>query len=94
MINYLKKFVLASSFVAIATGSSAGDYPSPVPLMDGAQAPMSSISPKNEKYRIAYMPPATEFNYYIAIGEGIKACLLYTSPSPRDMRRSRMPSSA
>ena len=73
MINNLKKFVLALSFVAIATGSSAGDYPSPVPLMDGAQAPMSSISPKNEKYRIAYMPPATEFNYYIAIGEGIKA---------------------
>ena len=24
----------------------------------------------------------------------IEACLLYTSPSPRDMRRSRMPSSA
>ena len=24
----------------------------------------------------------------------IKTCLLYTSPSPRDMRRSRMPSSA
>ena len=24
----------------------------------------------------------------------VKACLLYTSPSPRDMRRSRMPSSA
>ena len=24
----------------------------------------------------------------------IKYCLLYTSPSPRDMRRSRMPSSA
>ena len=27
------------------------------------------------------------------IGMGL-ACLLYTSPSPRDMRRSRMPSSA
>ena len=26
--------------------------------------------------------------------EGLDACLLYTSPSPRDMRRSRMPSSA
>ena len=25
---------------------------------------------------------------------GVPACLLYTSPSPRDMRRSRMPSSA
>ena len=24
----------------------------------------------------------------------VKGCLLYTSPSPRDMRRSRMPSSA
>ena len=27
-------------------------------------------------------------------GEDKKPCLLYTSPSPRDMRRSRMPSSA
>ena len=28
------------------------------------------------------------------IGETIQACLLYTSPSPRDQRGSRMPSSA
>ena len=27
-------------------------------------------------------------------GVEISACLLYTSPSPRDIRRSRMPSSA
>ena len=27
-------------------------------------------------------------------GRGRKACLLYTSPSPRDRTRSRMPSSA
>ena len=26
--------------------------------------------------------------------DNFKDCLLYTSPSPRDMRRSRMPSSA
>ena len=26
--------------------------------------------------------------------EGVSACLLYTSPSPRDRTRSRMPSSA
>ena len=26
--------------------------------------------------------------------EAMQSCLLYTSPSPRDMRRSRMPSSA
>ena len=36
---------------------------------------------------------------YIAAGSSIHdqlvyTCLLYTSPSPRDMRRSRMPSSA
>ena len=28
------------------------------------------------------------------INEGIEICLLYTSPSPRDRTRSRMPSSA
>ena len=28
------------------------------------------------------------------VGGGILACLLYTSPSPRDRTRSRMPSSA
>ena len=31
----------------------------------------------------------------VVIGDALdKDCLLYTSPSPRDMRRSRMPSSA
>ena len=30
-----------------------------------------------------------------ALGQrGVNICLLYTSPSPRDMRRTRMPSSA
>jgi ribose transport system substrate-binding protein len=42
-------------------------------LTEGAQAPISAIKPTNATYRIAYMPPATEFNYYIAIGEGIKS---------------------
>ena len=32
--------------------------------------------------------------YLMAASEVFNACLLYTSPSPRDMRRSRMPSSA
>ena len=30
----------------------------------------------------------------IGNGEGPTACLLYTSPSPRDRQKSRMPSSA
>jgi ribose transport system substrate-binding protein len=50
----------------------AAEYPAPQPLQQGAQADLSKL--KNDgSITIAYMPPATEFNYYIAIGEGIKA---------------------
>ena len=31
---------------------------------------------------------------FLTTGEDFKICLLYTSPSPRDRTRSRMPSSA
>ena len=31
---------------------------------------------------------------WIGIAEGLRRCLLYTSPSPRDATLSRMPSSA
>lgn len=50
----------------------AADYPTPVPLQAGAQAATTGLK-GSAGARIAYMPPATEFNYYIAIGEGIKA---------------------
>ena len=30
----------------------------------------------------------------LSLNEGVTVCLLYTSPSPRDKRQSRMPSSA
>ena len=33
-------------------------------------------------------------NAFVENDEGIHICLLYTSPSPRDQRGSRMPSSA
>ena len=35
-----------------------------------------------------------QVNVHFKAGEKNKACLLYTSPSPRDQRGSRMPSSA
>ena len=39
--------------------------------------------------------PGKEITFYInSPGGSITACLLYTSPSPRDLRLSRMPSSA
>ena len=34
------------------------------------------------------------FSYGDRLRAGVIACLLYTSPSPRDKRQSRMPSSA
>lgn len=43
----------------------------PVALEEGAQASCQDLS--FDGGQIAYMPPATEFNYYMAIGEGIKA---------------------
>ncbi len=73
MINYIKSLTATTALVALACSAQAGDYPAPVPLKDGAQAAMTTITPRNETFRIAYMPPATEFNYYIAVGEGIKS---------------------
>ena len=64
---------LAATALTLGLGAAwAIDYPAPKPLADGSQAEMSTIK-KTDKVRIAYMPPATEFNYYMAIGEGIKA---------------------
>ena len=44
------------------------------------------------------MVHAAEFSQYFSDSEGygwtIKGCLLYTSPSPRDPKTTRMPSSA
>jgi ribose transport system substrate-binding protein len=65
--------MLAASPGLVWTGTAlAAEYAAPQPLKEGAQADVKAL--KNDgKIRIAYMPPATEFNYYIAIGEGIKA---------------------
>jgi ribose transport system substrate-binding protein len=44
----------------------------PVPLDEGAQAICAEVAFDGGTARIAYMPPATEFNYYQAIGAGIE----------------------
>lgn len=46
----------------------------PVPLEPGAQASCRAAAYDGSgPARVAYMPPATEFNYYMAIGEGINS---------------------
>ena len=76
MISRRKRLIaaLAASAALAVTAGGAGaiDYAAPQALQDGAQAPIAKHEAK-DSLRIAYMPPATEFNYYIAVGEGIKA---------------------
>ena len=48
----------------------------------------------HEVYRGSKDPQYTHANVYWLYDEGFQRCLLYTSPSPRDRTRSRMPSSA
>ena len=43
---------------------------------------------------IEFVSPQLNHDLSDGIGEQIKGCLLYTSPSPRDGLLSRMPSSA
>ena len=49
------------------------------------QLQSQGIDGEYEQHEVSYTIPATHHTYN---------CLLYTSPSPRDKRQSRMPSSA
>ena len=54
----------------------------------------STTAPVNAKDGDLWFNPTTlKFAFYTS-GAWINPCLLYTSPSPRDRTRSRMPSSA
>jgi ribose transport system substrate-binding protein len=65
--------VLAVAFAfGVADAGLAQEYAAPKPLQAKAQAPIGEFK-GSKGARIAYMPPGTEFNYYIAIGEGIKS---------------------
>ena len=60
-----------------------------VPSLLKAEVEMVTTTYAGEKddfYMLAHM--------YYENDESFKTCLLYTSPSPRDKRQSRMPSSA
>ena len=67
-------------------------------LLDGRDVPEGSAEKYVEELETLLSELSTgDFDYKIASGGGrmhITICLLYTSPSPRDRTRSRMPSSA
>ena len=54
---------------------------------------MEDKDPAVEEYEIRKIEKAEEGDYWL-LTVRIKYCLLYTSPSPRDLSTSRMPSSA
>ena len=57
---------------------------------------INTLRPNPNNETISYKPITEDLtnkrNYFTWIGQA--TCLLYTSPSPRDRTRSRMPSSA
>ena len=56
-----------------ASGADAVSYPSGSPLTETAAAQCTDLGKGASDLEIAYLPPATEFNYYLAIGAGIEA---------------------
>ncbi|RIJ79064.1 sugar ABC transporter substrate-binding protein [Nakamurella silvestris] len=64
----------AGASVAAATGSApVPEYATPVTLDSGSAASLDKISFKGGVPNIAYLPMGTEFNYHLALFEGIKS---------------------
>ena len=52
-----------------------------------------SVAPRKQAGLLTYAYTTWVYRFFLFIGIAL-LCLLYTSPSPRDKRQSRMPSSA
>ena len=62
------------------------------PIFESAVGPIKAIEHfANEDLKQKVIPEVCKGNLFVAVS---MSCLLYTSPSPRDKRQSRMPSSA
>ena len=98
--EYDKVYVVYSQFRNAAVQDPKAAQFLPVPKLEGTKEPgedkMKSdylFEPSKEVLLEQLIPSIlqTSFHSYVL---DINACLLYTSPSPRDQRGSRMPSSA
>ena len=67
------------------------------PLVDGlieAMQCLPGVGPKSAQRMVLHLLERNRDGGIMLADIMAKACLLYTSPSPRDRTRSRMPSSA
>ena len=60
----------------------------------GIRLPAKPTFGKLSKHRFSRVHPGDDYKVLIYLVDDRESCLLYTSPSPRDRTRSRMPSSA
>lgn len=64
----------AATDASLAAGAgTAPTYPAPIPLADGAAASLDKLTYDGGTPTIAYLPMGTEFNYHLALYEGIKS---------------------
>lgn len=63
---------LLGSMTASFAAQDACEFTAPTPLKAGSQAALSTSKYKGGDINIAYLPMGTEFNYHLALGEGIK----------------------
>ena len=63
---------------------------------DSDKTPDSVVSPvpRSNEDGVDYFVQSGFYGQYVDIEGVYRTCLLYTSPSPRDLKLSRMPSSA
>ncbi|WP_420006403.1 sugar ABC transporter substrate-binding protein [Arenibacterium sp. LLYu02] len=75
-MNLRQTLLTTATFAACSSAAWAGnmcDYSAPTLLNDGAQADVGTIENGVDGITIAYLPMGTEFNYHVALGEGIKS---------------------
>ncbi|MGA0543051.1 sugar ABC transporter substrate-binding protein [Neotabrizicola sp. VNH66] len=72
LARLLMMSVAAGAFASAALAQDLCGYNAPTPLAEGAQADPATISNGVDGINIAFLPMGTEFNYHVALGEGIK----------------------
>ena len=82
----------------------SGEYPPPITIRDNCAVPEwthNQAEPDSEAVALAHVACSTISVVCCAFVllvsnrvDELRRCLLYTSPSPRDRQKSRMPSSA